>query len=1624
MSGGLTAVQPTNAICIMDSFDVDQATVTQGYFYQSNLPYDLPIENSALTVGGQLTITGKVTINHTNDGFTARWIPWWLDTIKFNEPQFNASDLPASVDASSAPAAAIIAPMPTMANPVNLVPVTAALSNYEHKSNQGGYLIGCENYSVGTQLRNLNALNSIAVCAQNNSFGINNLVNPSASYSFFSLQNLGAPTSFFPLLPNFRQQIVYDTIYQLVNINPHCCEESTWWNSYGANLDGVTSTGTAPVDWCFGMGWNRGDVVTTWNDTNPLAFNTATEQFLDLESLSYTNPKTAANSMVAHQLGFLRDLCYVADDFYSSESTIHSPYMFPINNSRWSSKNPCYTNPSSSHRPEIYNVFLPINNRLTNLHHEGFPVPMHQIIWNAPNGLLSMNTDAPASVMNANETAVYMTNRDQSNFCYGAVNHTEVNLVSLPRLYIPPPPDFLLMAGQARNGNCEWPVSLPAEFFTQQLYQYRGNYWGAQQDAIHMTYHPHGYTSQRKFIFSGRKLFAFTSTEESPQDYTTLVQFESKIKIPWGTYSQAELLLAIQEAISLKDTDGSSPFARIIDPSSTPMMFVATDEEGDETPWSTPFNPPTVTNPNPSPDLNMCGPSRNGHKGRGVHIVSGPNTKIEAGSNLFSIGASPDAGYIQVTGVEVPFYVDDLLSTTTLTADQSSICATYASYQVAMGDPPCVGNYGYTQQVAGSTISVQSTPVDPAFVQRAITLAPFDLTTVSNAALQFPSPACYDLPAEGVSFVRHPVKYGNSVSNSILTVHGSGLVYNVDSQDNRLSGPVQLTDPLHYLPISLRSQTVLNPWIKANMSGSHGLVLKSLSNKSEHDRNFWKLLGFLPDKVEDLFEEKLQYHQPVQGWYYNSRDDDDVGYYFTPSAFPISDQTPWLNHQYCPIFLRCLPQETPGEAIDQTIANYIEALPYYRCTMNKNVTMVTNHPLFCTVQAAGLRASGSPFVSLPMDVTYGLNEATAWPGSFTPIPSNAFSLVYQRNGLYNGLPRAFLASDMIRVVTVPGINGDSGSVINVSPRLTDYVGLNPYLMHNIMQVSSGGSIEADISNTGLYFQTSMSAPNGGFLTPAGAPPGYVLSAVGTNAYVQLKKVGLVSTNDMDEAAASSPALIPGTFWFATANSYEVTPRPTGSVVASAMTFGKTKYPANLNYYGSIAGGPMITGGLAVTTMMLANMSVVPIFNNPSATELDPAPPVFSSTIQRMAPAGLDVFARGMSTVDQMCFVSNNNATGWSAYADDTDWYYYYGNTLAQPDWNIPIATPYCTPVTTRVDASDISFSKFLTDFMQPHTTGRIPRAGMIDCSSVAPWAINVDPATIAHGYRGFAIAAQLFKTVSGPYVNGITPHEYNANIYNKIGKESRTVGMVVNFNSRKALCSVFATGSNYSASNGGILPSIGTWKTSVQPLDPNSGIDYSEPIQLPPAQQNLPAFTNMQLFGTLGNQGVILLQIEGLTLSTPSLTMVNGKPIWNALRCTIAPTNSDALQFVVFNTDAVLQIPKQTLLFLKYRLFTMTGENIDNVSSVRVFSTFTPLNAPTAVEQAFAQQEALPNANQATAPTLTSLGPNVVGVQPQPVSVSRSDMKEMGDQTAKRKRYNDFRGLSAGPTGAPRTVFQ
>ena len=114
----------------------------------------------------------------------------------------------------------------------------------------------------------------------------------------------------------------------------------------------------------------------------------------------------------------------------------------------------------------------------------------------------------------------------------------------------------------------------------------------------------------------------------------------------------------------------------------------------------------------------------------------------------------------------------------------------------------------------------------------------------------------------------------------------------------------------------------------------------------------------------------------------------------------------------------------------------------------------------------------------------------------------------------------------------------------------------------------------------------------------------------------------------------------------------------------------------------------------------------------------------------MAPAGLDVFARGMSTVDQIMLCLNNNATGWMDLCDDTDWYHYYGNTLAQPDWNIPICHPLL-PCDHEVDASDISFQQVFDLFMQPHATGRIPRAGMIDCSSVAPRAINVDPATIA-----------------------------------------------------------------------------------------------------------------------------------------------------------------------------------------------------------------------------------------------------------------------------------------------------
>ena len=60
----------------------------------------------------------------------------------------------------------------------------------------------------------------------------------------------------------------------------------------------------------------------------------------------------------------------------------------------------------------------------------------------------------------------------------------------------------------------------------------------------------------------------------------------------------------------------------------------------------------------------------------------------------------------------------------------------------------------------------------------------------------------------------------------------------------------------------------------------------------------------------------------------------------------------------------------------------------------------------------------------------------------------------------------------------------------------------------------------------------------------------------------------------------------------------------------------------------------------------------------------------------------------------------------------------------------------------------------------------------------------------------------------------------------------------------------------------------------------------------------------------------------------------------------------------------------------------LNGQEVTGISSLRVFINFTPLGGPTALQYAFAESTPLTSAQAASAPSLTSLGPNAVVAKP------------------------------------------
>ena len=178
-------------------------------------------------MGGQTDHHRKVTISFLTGGRGSRlrWIPWWLehDQVPTNH---NSTHLAFPARAWIASKCSLLLPslvrMPAIGEPWrDLVSPSKHASQCGHMRNRRGelYWFGWKLFGLALQVAPTSMLTSNVLFAQqNNSFGASTTWSTlPTSYSFFSLQNLGTFSLFFPLLPNFTiNLVIYDTVYQLI----------------------------------------------------------------------------------------------------------------------------------------------------------------------------------------------------------------------------------------------------------------------------------------------------------------------------------------------------------------------------------------------------------------------------------------------------------------------------------------------------------------------------------------------------------------------------------------------------------------------------------------------------------------------------------------------------------------------------------------------------------------------------------------------------------------------------------------------------------------------------------------------------------------------------------------------------------------------------------------------------------------------------------------------------------------------------------------------------------------------------------------------------------------------------------------------------------------------------------------------------------------------------------------------------------------------------------------------------------------------------------------------------------------------------------------------------------------
>ena len=748
----------------------------------------------------------------------------------------------------------------------------------------------------------------------------------------------------------------------------------------------------------------------------------------------FTQVWTDPNFTYDHIDSYVRHIAFIYDETANPTSTFTNPITFPMNNSEDSAMTSLLTNPTVPYTPQIGHCFLPFSNPDGRLYAAGWPTPCNQITMNAPHGGACWQSDYAQPLA----TGFNLGNFSTVITC-GGLGQTNAALLQPSSSNIMGPPAFMdaphsqydgATGAQAVFSTFDFPKNYsmpcgarelfyaPPTIVPTPLHQTAWTtligtetYTIAPADCVYasptLLERPCGVTTEPRYVYSGRPAFIWDISggfNVQPK----LVTRSLTITIPPRSYTTEALIYEINKLISQ-----AGGLVSEVDFQSGQYLCVASDYIDDNAVWRNPANNTNLAN--------LTGPASAGHVGRGVHAFAGPNCVVKVGSSQFGF-AQNGLSQVTITGT-TELYCPTPLATSTLSATPSCFFLPY-SFSRCPWDPVLVGDYGYKD------LSGNVTAVDPGFLSQGVTYngilmgdnsvetsyqnvncscyntAGLDL--FSLVAIQSVTPA---LSAGVGSQIGGSINSGN-LSYQLTSIWSSTATnmtgsFNLMNYSSNTKFSVTLGDQLQS---RLNANIYLNPWGSAVVNGPTGVVITSLHDGSDAQKQFWINMGFDESQFNQGFTPDIGYIRPVEGLMYNPAKPD--GYYTNdPDQFCISNQSPYLYKSMSPTYLaaKCAKENLE-------VSQVLAALPTYPVTLVADTPSTGNYDSYPYIWQAAQRApipSGiSGITNCPMFVTEPLRISPYRKEPINPPSSaNDFNLRLQV-----GAPR--WATDTLSFATI------------------------------------------------------------------------------------------------------------------------------------------------------------------------------------------------------------------------------------------------------------------------------------------------------------------------------------------------------------------------------------------------------------------------------------------------------------------------------------------------------------------------------------------------------------------------------------------------------------------------------